>query len=81
MSDNFITAREAAQVMRCHEKTVRRLILRGELPGRLVAGKYLIDLGKPREQMSAGRVAERGGAVAYSVVREAGELDDLMGAA
>jgi excisionase family DNA binding protein len=38
----LLTAAEAAEVMRCHEKTVRRMINRGELPAVLVASRYLI---------------------------------------
>lgn len=39
----LLTAQEAAGVMRCHEKTVRRMILRGELEADYVAGRYLIN--------------------------------------
>lgn len=39
----FLTTSEAADVLRCHEKTVRRHILRGDLPATFVAGRYLID--------------------------------------
>jgi excisionase family DNA binding protein len=38
----LLTAAEAAEVMRCHEKTVRRMIRRGELPAVFFAGRYLI---------------------------------------
>lgn len=42
MSDELLTTHEAAAVMRCHEKTVRRLIGRGVIPAVRPAGKYLI---------------------------------------
>lgn len=38
----LLTAAEAAVILRCHEKTVRRLIGRGELRAELVAGRWLI---------------------------------------
>lgn len=38
----YLTAPEAAERMRCHEKTVRRMIRRGELPAVFVAGRWLI---------------------------------------
>lgn len=38
----LLTAAEAAVEMRCHERTVRRSIGRGELPARLVAGRWMI---------------------------------------
>ena len=41
MSD-LLTAAEAAAELRCHEKTVRRMIGRGEIEARLVAGRWLI---------------------------------------
>jgi excisionase family DNA binding protein len=41
----LLTAREAAAELRCHERTVRRMIGRGELPACLVAGRYLIARG------------------------------------
>lgn len=44
MTGQLLTVAEVAVELRCHEKTVRRMIQRGELPARLVAGKYLIDL-------------------------------------
>lgn len=37
-----LTALEAAAEMRCNEKTVRRMIGRGEVRARLVAGRWLI---------------------------------------
>lgn len=42
MSD-LLTAMEAAMEMRCNEKTVRRMIGRGEIPARLIAGRWLIQ--------------------------------------
>lgn len=42
MSDLPLTTVEAAERLRCHEKTVRRMIRRGELPAEYVAGRYLI---------------------------------------
>jgi excisionase family DNA binding protein len=41
MSD-LLTAAEAAAELRCHEKTVRRMIGRGEIEAHLVAGRWLI---------------------------------------
>ena len=43
MSTRFLTTAEAATELRCHEKTVRRMIGRGELAATYVAGRYLID--------------------------------------
>lgn len=39
----FLTTHEAAAELRCHEKTIRRMIGRGDLRAQMVAGKYLID--------------------------------------
>jgi len=44
MSDLLTTA-EAAAALRCHEKTVRRMIGRGEIDARFVAGRWLIARG------------------------------------
>ena len=41
MSD-LLTAAEAAAELRCHEKTVRRMIGRGEIDAHYVAGRWLI---------------------------------------
>lgn len=41
MSD-LLTAAEAAAELRCHEKTIRRMIGRGEIDAYLVAGRWLI---------------------------------------
>lgn len=38
----YITAREAAAVLRCNERTVRRMVQRGDIPGAVVAGKVLV---------------------------------------
>ena len=38
-----LTAQEAARVLRCHEKTVRRMLNDGRLKGVEVAGRWLID--------------------------------------
>ncbi len=43
MSRVMLTAAEAGDAMRCHEKTVRRMIRAGQLPAVMVAGKWLID--------------------------------------
>lgn len=43
MTSRMLTAQEAAREMRCHEKTVRRMIGRGEIRGSIVAGKWLIN--------------------------------------
>jgi excisionase family DNA binding protein len=43
VTGKLFTAAEAAAELRCHEKTVRRMIGRGEIPARMVAGKWLID--------------------------------------
>lgn len=40
---DYLTTSEAAERLRCHEKTVRRMIGRGEIDAVLVAGRYLID--------------------------------------
>lgn len=40
---DLLTAQEAAAHLRCHEKTVRRMILAGKLRATRVAGRYLID--------------------------------------
>lgn len=42
MSALPLTTHEAAERLRCHEKTVRRMIQRGEIEADLVAGRYLI---------------------------------------
>lgn len=42
MTSRPLTTAEAAEALRCHEKTVRRMIGRGELRATLVAGRYLI---------------------------------------
>jgi excisionase family DNA binding protein len=42
VSARFLTTVEAAGELRCHEKTVRRMIRRGELAATFVAGRYLI---------------------------------------
>jgi len=47
----FLTTAEAAAELRCHEKTVRRMIGRGEIEARLVAGRWLIS----REALPTGR--------------------------
>lgn len=39
----MLTAPEAAAAMRCHEKTVRRMIRAGRLPAVMVAGRWLVD--------------------------------------
>lgn len=41
-TERYLTAAEASERMRCHEKTVRRMIRRGELPAVFVAGRWLI---------------------------------------
>ncbi|MEQ8834235.1 MAG: helix-turn-helix domain-containing protein [Miltoncostaeaceae bacterium] len=38
-----LTTAEAAQELRCCLATVQRMIRRGDLPARLVAGRYLIS--------------------------------------
>jgi len=38
-----LTTTEAAAELRCHEKTVRRMIRRGDIPAVLVAGRWLIE--------------------------------------
>jgi excisionase family DNA binding protein len=70
MSD-MLTAAEAAAELRCHEKTVRRMIGRGEIEARLVAGRWLIARdalptelpahtlpARPRPRRPAGHFAE-----------------------
>ena len=42
MTSPYLTAREAAAILRCNERTVRRMVQRGDLPGRVVAGKVLV---------------------------------------
>jgi excisionase family DNA binding protein len=39
---SLLTAHEAADLMRCHEKTVRRMIQRGELRAVKFAGRWLL---------------------------------------
>ena len=39
---DLLTAAEAAAELRCHEKTVRRMIGRGEIEAHFVAGRWLI---------------------------------------
>lgn len=43
----LLTAREAAEILRCHEKTIRRMIRRGQLPATMAAGRWLI----PEDQL------------------------------
>lgn len=38
----MLTARDVAHLLRCHEKTVRRMITRGQIPARMIAGRWLI---------------------------------------
>lgn len=38
----LLTAAEAARRLRCHERTIRRMIGRGDVAARLVAGRWLI---------------------------------------
>lgn len=38
----MLTARDVADLLRCHEKTVRRMINNGDIPARMIAGKWLI---------------------------------------
>ena len=40
--DAHYTAREAAEILRCHERTVRRRIGDGTIKATVVASKYLI---------------------------------------
>lgn len=40
----FLTVPEVARILRCHEKTVRRLIGRREIRATLIAGRYLIRI-------------------------------------
>lgn len=72
----LLTAREAAAEMRCHEKTVRRMIQRGELPARLVAGKWLVaasDLPTrqriPADRLRPARVEPKGDGPAVQAAR------------
>lgn len=39
---DLLTAAEAAAELRCHEKTVRRMIGQGEIDAHFVAGRWLI---------------------------------------
>ena len=43
VTSDWLTVPEVAAIYRCHEKTVRRMIRRGELPATFVAGRWLID--------------------------------------
>lgn len=43
MSDLLTTA-EAAQALRCHERTIRRAIARGEIRATFFGGRYLIPV-------------------------------------
>lgn len=38
----YLTAREAAAVLRCNERTIRRMVQRGDITGSMVAGKVLV---------------------------------------
>lgn len=42
MTSPFLTVPEVAGVLRCHEKTVRRMIRRGDLRGEFIAGRWLV---------------------------------------
>ena len=42
VKEQFLTAAEAALELRCNEKTVRKMIGRGEIPAVMVAGRWLI---------------------------------------
>ena len=42
---DLLTTAEAAAALRCHEKTVRRMIGRGEIDAHFVAGRWLIARG------------------------------------
>lgn len=39
----YLTLQEAADRLRCSERTVRRYIKDGDLPAALIGGKYLIS--------------------------------------
>lgn len=39
----YLTAKEAASILRVHERTIARMIRRGQLRGRFFAGKWLLD--------------------------------------
>lgn len=43
MTQQYLTAQEAAAQLRCHERTIRRMIGDGRLPAMLIGGRYLID--------------------------------------
>lgn len=45
MDNDLLTAREAAQMLRCNERTIRRKIGDGQLAGVMAAGRWLV----PRE--------------------------------
>ena len=56
MSSDFLTAQEAADEMGVHEKTVRRMILRGELPAvRVGRGYKILRDHLPTEQLRRAR--------------------------
>jgi excisionase family DNA binding protein len=42
VKEQLLTAAEAAHELRCNEKTVRKMIGRGEIPAVMVAGRWLI---------------------------------------
>ena len=67
----LLTAAEVAATLRCHEKTVRRMIGRGEIDAYFVAGRWLIARGalptelprrppphRPRPRRPGGHFAE-----------------------
>lgn len=41
-SSPYLTVPEVAAILRCHEKTVRRMIRRGEFRAEYVAGRWLV---------------------------------------
>ena len=74
----YLTVNEAAAQMRCHEKTILRMVKRGDLAATYFGGKYLIDeaalarpvpqrLAAPRPRRRTGRFA----AMAESMNRSA----------
>lgn len=42
MPPAYVTAAEAGVILRCHERTIRRMIARGEIQAVFIAGRWLI---------------------------------------
>lgn len=54
MSDEFLTAEQAAERLQMHPRTVKRLLANGELPGRKIGGQWRISAASLREFIERG---------------------------